>query len=138
MSADSFIFFGMISQGYDDDESCLIPEAAQEELDEAMTWGEVYCKKVGIEASGIIEADEKAEEHSGCTIGDWGWTEEPQHFIAIDKSLLKNDWEQAQEIKPEHFKTGKDWADKLKKFCEVMGFRYVQPKWYTVCASDRG
>ncbi len=49
--------------------------------------------------------DDFATEHlpTGLIVVEWGYGEEPEHYIAAEGTYQENDWEQAATIDPEMF-----------------------------------
>jgi hypothetical protein len=80
------------------------------------------------------KAETKANKEAGCKIGSHCHIDYPIYFACISAS-----WTRATRGCPEEITTLEvepDWEQKLRKFCEVLGFEFQEPKWWL--ASDWG
>jgi hypothetical protein len=63
-----------------------------------------------------------------------GCYEDPGEFVAIIDSHIDGDWDSPTTLNSDHFqKATPEWDEKLKKFCELMGIDYQEPRWLMVC-----
>lgn len=136
MSSTAILFWGLcgdeeeghwsnIGLNYEDTDYIKLPE--DEDGDEE--WENVYVSRKGHPNA---EWDTKKEliEKSGCTICTHCSFDYGMPYVAIEKSEVRNYQGNLTEIKT--LEVQPDWEQKLRKFCEVMGIKWSEPKWWLV------
>jgi len=143
-STNAYLFFGILIDEYDE---------SFEELKN--DWEEKYAAKVGlVDDSGLWNDDgeyaipegierKNAEENwkvflkrkqdlieeLGITIDSHCHREYPEYFVCISDSFISATRGNPEVIKFDELKKTED-INKLKDFCELMGLKYKEPKWY--------
>lgn len=146
-STDALLFWGLCS----DEEEChwrnigRDPDEAgyyrpDEEDEDYFDWEPIYASKMGLDEPPDSYEDHKDEyrtyrekresliEEAGCSIRMHCHDEFSMPLVAVSDSLTCANRGYPKEIKS--MEVGEDWEAKLKKFCEIMGIKWAEPKWW--------
>lgn len=128
VSTNAILFYGLLLPGGDDDEGDIDSAVAIEDwIDE---WQEEYLKRKNLDWKNDYSIQSTMMEDCPVEIGWHCSGDYPMHYLSpkdAGKSASRGYPEvvDSLEVKPE-------WDGQIKEFCEVMGIRYSQPKWYLV------
>ena len=146
VSTDAILFWGLcdndenhwvnLGREYDD------PDYVEATDDSEEDWEEVYAARMGLEAPPgpygehkdkyppFWTARDKLVEDSGCRI-DYHCSDRcPMPFVAVSESVVIASRGYPVEMKS--LKVKPEWEAKLRRFCEVMGIKWSEPKWWLV------
>ena len=117
------------------------PDNVEDTEGDLEDWEEVYAIRMGLEALEPYEehkdkyppfwdAKNKLVKDSGCQI-DYHCSDRcPMPFVAVSESLVSASRGYPVEVKSLEVKP--EWEAKLRRFCEVMGIKWAEPKWCLV------
>lgn len=124
-----------------------------EDTDDLDDWEEVYAIRMGLEAPPepyeehkdkyppFWDAKSKLVEDSGCAIDYHCCDESRMPYVSVSESLVMasrgfpvevGNFHSGQRDGADLLKVDLGWDAKLRRFCEVMGIKYSEPRWWLV------
>lgn len=113
-----------------------------EDTDDEEDWEEVYAVRMGLERPPkpygehkdkyppFWDARNKLVKDSGCQIDNHCSDGCLMPFVAVSDSVVSASRGYPVEVKSLEVKP--EWEAKLRRFCEVMGIKWAEPKWWLV------
>ena len=81
------------------------------------------------------EARRRLVADSGCGVGWHCSGDRPMPFVAVAESLVCAARGRPAEVAPV---VGPEWGAKLRRFCDILGVEWAEPKWWLASYASHG